>query len=99
MNTIAKQRITVKQFAELVFTLMEQLPEDVDMQIIESAINQVMRHNELRFKPYFELLAGADEKYLISRFDTTADFFFDAINSKGMYLGKVEYLIGLTVKF
>lgn len=96
---IITKRITEQQFAELVFTLMEQLPEDVDMGIVESAVNQVMKHNELRFIPYFELLTKAEEKYLISRFDTTADFFFDAINSRGLYLGRVEYLIGLTVKF
>jgi hypothetical protein len=97
MNTT--KRITTKQLAELVYNLMVNLPDETDMQIIESAVNQVLKHNELRFKPYFEMLNSADEKYLITKCDTTSEYFFDAINSKGIYLDKVEYLINLTINF
>ncbi|MDB5288550.1 MAG: hypothetical protein JWR05_3499 [Mucilaginibacter sp.] len=100
MNTLTiPQTITSKELAHVLFTLLTNLPDDVDMAIIASAFNQVMQYNELRFKPYFRLLAEADDKYLITPFDTTEDFFYDAINSKVMYQDKVEYLINLTINF
>ena len=98
MNTIIK-RITPKQLAELIYTLISNISTETDMGIIESAVRQVLNHNELKFKPYFEMLNSAADKYLITKFDTTSEYFFDALNSKKIYLDKVEYLIKLTINF
>lgn len=101
-TTTSKKQITVNQFAELVFNLIENLPVDIDMNIIESVVNQVMRHNDLTFKDYSQFLlemdGDLDAQYWMS-FESMSDYFYDRINSQAVTLGMVKLLIENTVIF
>ncbi len=102
MNTLTLVQETFigpKRAAAFLFDLLVNTPNDVDMSFIEFLFNDFMAQSGMVFKPYFDLLKSADEKYLIASFDSAAEYFYDAINAKGMYQDKVEYLIRLTINF
>lgn len=100
--TTSKKQITVNQFAELVFNLIENLPIDVDMNVIEEVVNLVMKHNSLTFKDYSQFLLEQDgdtsAQYWMS-FESMCDYFYDRINSQAVTLGMVKLLIENTVIF
>lgn len=98
---VKTKRITEAQVVDAVETLMNNLPEDVDMQIVESAIIQVMRHNEITFKPYnlllAELMLTGHEKVLEAH-ESVQAYFFDGINSI-QTRSHIEFLISETIVF
>jgi hypothetical protein len=99
MTTQTLVPVSIKELAAYLFNLLDTLPIEADMGVIEELFGLKMAENDLKFKAYFDLLNEADDKYLITKFDTTEDYFYDAINSKGMYQDKVEYLIKLTINY
>jgi hypothetical protein len=101
-TSTSKKQITVDQFAELVFNLMENLPVETDMQIIESVTRQVMNHNSLTFKDYKQFLLEVDGDTLATywmSFENTSEYFFDRINSQAVTLNMVKRLVEQTIIF
>lgn len=101
-TSTSKKQITVNQFSELVYNLIENLPIDVDMNVIEEVVTLVMKHNSLTFKDYEQFLLEVDNdnsaQYWMN-FETTSDYFYDCVNSQAITLNRVKLLIEQTIIF
>lgn len=100
-KTTIRGKITVKELADCIETLMA-MPEEVDMAIVEAAVNQVLQYNKATFRDYYDLLHEQmlDERDgLLNRFTEIGEYFFDVINSKKLSRARLEHLIEETVIF
>lgn len=95
----SEKKINSEKLANLIHCLINDLPLKIDASVVETAICQVMKNTGISFKPYFTLLEEAEEKYMITPFDCTADFFFDEVLKPNVQIGRIRYLLELTVKF
>lgn len=96
MQTITespKSQLKVKLLAQTICYLVNHYTVDIDMEDIESDLKTMFDDKEIQFKNYWQLLDDSANKHLITKFDTTEEYFFDAINQVNLPEWKAERLI------
>lgn len=68
-----------------------------DMITIERCMAIEMQETNLRWRPYFVVLAENIDGYKQSPHETVEEYFFDAINAVNMTEGKIALLVKLCI--
>lgn len=68
-----------------------------DMSTIEHCVEIEMQETNLRWRPYFVVLAENIDGYKQSPHETVEEYFFDAINAMNITEGKISLLVKLCI--
>lgn len=91
-----KNLTATSQITDLVATLML-CPTQFDMETIEVCTLAEMSRLGLVFRPYIDVLTDNDEGYKQTSFDTTEEYFFDAINAMNTTTSLINRLVNLCI--
>lgn len=96
MQTLTDKKLAIQNIIDLAFVIMCG-PKKFDMSSLMRCIEIEMQETGLCFRKYFDVLDDASEKYLVTQFDQTDDYFYDAINTMNISEGKIGLLVKLCI--
>lgn len=97
MTTLIEKKAAIQNIIDLATVIMCG-PKQFDMSTLEHCMAIEMQETGLRFRKYFDVLDDAVDKCLVTQFDETEDYFFDAINTMNITEGKIALLVNLCIR-
>lgn len=99
MTTINKELLT--ELSDLVFSIMDST-DIFDMSVVETLTEDFMQQHDLHFKDYNQLILEVDphgdEASYHAKFESTADYFFEQVNSMAIKQSRVYSLVEMCVE-
>ncbi len=68
------------------------------MDMIQDAAEGAMANLKLSYREYNHVFDENDDAYLMTKFDDTDEYFYDAINKVNVTQGEIERLVNLCIR-